>query len=115
MIGDSSAMTAGNQKNEDTPTEGKIGIIDLGAKRSIIKVLEDRDYKVVMIPPFTTSNEILEMIGNPYISDRKNENNMGLGIFIAKNLIENIGGNMRFYNNLENHRSVVEISLKRNQ
>ena len=61
ILGDSSAMTAGNQKNEDTPTEGKIGIIDLGAKRSIIKVLEDHDYKVVMISPSTTSNEILKM------------------------------------------------------
>ena len=50
ILGDSSAMTAGNQNNENTPTEGKIGIIDLGAKRSIIKVLEDHDYKVVMIP-----------------------------------------------------------------
>ena len=44
-------MTAGNQNNKNTPTEGKIGIIDLGAKRSIIKVLEDHDYKVVMIHP----------------------------------------------------------------
>ena len=61
ILGDSSAMTAGNQSNENTPTEGKIGIIDLGAKRSIIKVLEDHDYKVVMISPSTTSNEILKM------------------------------------------------------
>ena len=61
ILGDSSAMTAGSQNNKNIPTEGKIGIIDLGAKRSIIKVLEDHDYKVVMIPPSTTSNEILEM------------------------------------------------------
>ena len=61
ILGDSSAMTAGNQSNENTPTEGKIGIIDLGAKRSIIKVLEDHDYKVVMISPSTSSNEILKM------------------------------------------------------
>ena len=61
ILGDSSAMTAGSQNNNNIPTEGKIGIIDLGAKRSIIKVLEDHDYKVVMIPPLTTSNEILEM------------------------------------------------------
>ena len=57
------------------------------------------------------TKEILEMIGNPYISDRKNENNMGLGIFISKNLIGNIGGKIEFYNN---NGSVVEISLKRN-
>ena len=61
ILGDSSAMTAGSQNNKNIPTEGKIGIIDLGAKKSIIKVLEDHDYKVVMIPPLTTSNEILEM------------------------------------------------------
>ena len=61
ILGDSSAMTAGNQNNKNIPTEGKIGIIDLGAKRSIIKVLEDHDYKVVMISPSTTSNEILKM------------------------------------------------------
>ena len=61
ILGDSSAMTAGSQNNENIPTEGKIGIIDLGAKRSIIKVLEDHDYKVVMISPSSTSNEILKM------------------------------------------------------
>ena len=39
---------------------------------------------------------------------------MGLGIFIAKNLIENIGGNIKFYNEFDNHKTIVEISLKRN-
>ena len=34
---------------------------------------------------------------------------MGLGIFIAKNLIENMGGNINFYNSKENS-AVVEIS-----
>ena len=33
---------------------------------------------------------------------------MGLGIFIAKNLIENMGGNINFYN-LKEHNAVVEI------
>ena len=59
------------------------------------------------------TNEILEKIGNPYISSKNNENNMGLGIFIAKNLIENIGGNMKCYNKINNLGSVVEISLHR--
>ena len=59
------------------------------------------------------TNEILEKIGNPYISSKNNENNMGLGIFIAKNLIENIGGNMKCYNKNNNLGSVVEISLHR--
>ena len=60
------------------------------------------------------TNEILEKIGNPYISSKNNENSMGLGIFIAKNLIENIGGKMKFYNKINNLGSVVDISLNRN-
>ena len=35
---------------------------------------------------------------------------MGLGIFIAKNLIENMGGNLDFYNSKENN-AVVEINF----
>ena len=35
---------------------------------------------------------------------------MGLGIFIAKNLIENMGGNLKFYNSKENN-AVVEINF----
>ena len=59
------------------------------------------------------TNDVLERIGNPYIFDKNNENSMGLGIFIAKNLIENIGGNMKCYNKINNLGSVVEISLNR--
>ena len=33
---------------------------------------------------------------------------MGLGIFIAKNLIENMGGNLVFYNSKDDN-AVVEI------
>ena len=60
------------------------------------------------------TNDVLERIGNPHIFDKKNGNNMGLGIFIAKNLIENIGGNMKFYNKTKDTGSIVEIQLKRN-
>ena len=51
--------------------------------------------------------DILDKLGEPYIS--KNSEGMGLGIFIAKNLIENMGGNIKFYNSKEN-TTVVEIS-----
>ena len=51
--------------------------------------------------------DILDKLGEPYIS--KNSEGMGLGIFIAKNLIENMGGNIKFYNSKEN-TAVVEIS-----
>ena len=36
---------------------------------------------------------------------------MGLGIFIAKNLIENIGGKLNFKNNINTKGSVVNIEL----
>jgi len=55
-------------------------------------------------------SDILEKIGQPYIS--KNENGMGLGIFIAINLIENIGGSISFSNN-KNKGAKVEIKIFR--
>ena len=61
ILGDNSAMTAGNYDLEDNDTEGKVGIIDLGAKKSIIKVLEDNDYRVTMIAPNISFEEILGM------------------------------------------------------
>ena len=52
------------------------------------------------------SKDIIDKLGEPYIS--KNNQGMGLGIFISKNLIENMGGNLHFYNSKENN-AVVEI------
>ena len=52
------------------------------------------------------SKDIIDRLGEPYIS--KNKKGMGLGIFIAKNLIENMGGNIKFYN-LKENTAVVEI------
>ena len=52
------------------------------------------------------SKDIIDKLGEPYIS--KNSQGMGLGIFIAKNLIENMGGSMNFYNSKEEN-AVVEI------
>ena len=54
------------------------------------------------------SKEIIDKLGEPYIS--KNNQGMGLGIFIAKNLIENMGGNINFYNSKDNN-AVVEITF----
>ena len=53
----------------------------------------------------------LDRIGQPYISQKKN--GMGLGIFIAKNLIENIGGFIVFKNQSEGSGGMVEIKIKR--
>ena len=52
------------------------------------------------------SKDIVDKLGEPYVS--KNNLGMGLGIFISKNLIENMGGNLNFYNSKDNH-AVVEI------
>ena len=52
------------------------------------------------------SKDIIDKLGEPYIS--KNSQGMGLGIFIAKNLIENMGGKINLYNSKEDN-AVVEI------
>ena len=57
--------------------------------------------------------EVLDKIGTPYASNTK-KNSMGLGIFIAKNLIENIGGKIYFKNNINANGSVVNIELNNN-
>ena len=54
------------------------------------------------------SKEIIDKLGEPYIS--KNSQGMGLGIFIAKNLIENMGGKINLYNSKEDN-AVVEITF----
>ena len=54
------------------------------------------------------SKDIIDKLGEPYVS--KNAHGMGLGIFIAKNLIENMGGNINFYNSKDDS-AVVEIKF----
>ena len=54
------------------------------------------------------SKDVLDKLGEPYIS--KSKKGMGLGIFIAKNLIENMRGNIIFYNS-NNNNAVVEIKF----
>ena len=55
------------------------------------------------------SRDILDKLGEPYIT--KSKKGMGLGIFIAKNLIENVDGKINFYNS-SNGNAVVEILFK---
>jgi two-component system sensor histidine kinase RegB len=55
-------------------------------------------------------NEVIDQLGKPYIS--RNNQGMGLGIFIAKNLIENIGGSINF-NNTKFGGASVEIKINR--
>ena len=54
------------------------------------------------------SKDIIDKLGEPYVS--KNKQGMGLGIFISKNLIENMGGDLKLYNSREN-KAVVEITF----
>ena len=54
------------------------------------------------------SRDILDKLGEPYIN--KNNKGMGLGIFIAKNLIENVKGKIFFYNSMSG-KAVVEIKF----
>ena len=54
------------------------------------------------------SKDIIDKLGEPYIS--KNNQGMGLGIFITKNLIENMGGDLDFYNT-KDEGAVVEITF----
>ncbi len=56
------------------------------------------------------SRDVLDKLGEPYIS--KNNKGMGLGIFIAKNLIENMKGNIIFYNSINNN-AIVEIKFNK--
>ena len=54
------------------------------------------------------AKDIIDKLGEPYIS--KNSQGMGLGIFIAKNLIENMGGKINLYNSKDDN-AVVEITF----
>ncbi len=58
--------------------------------------------------------DILDKIGTPYISKNKIKQNMGLGIFISKNFIENVGGKISFNNKEDSNGSIVTIHLNRN-
>ena len=56
--------------------------------------------------------DIIEKLGQPYVS--KNKKGLGLGIFISKNLIEGLNGEI-FFNNSKNNKAVVEINLNINK
>ena len=81
-------------------SESKINV-ELNYKKSIVSIIISDDGSGF-------SKDIIDKLGEPYIS--KNNHGMGLGIFITKNLIENMGGNLDFYNSKENN-AIVEITF----
>jgi len=78
----------------------------------IVDISWDENYLAIIIEDDGDGfkNELFDQIGKPYIS--KQSQGMGLGIFIAKNLIENMGGSISFKNKKESGAS-VEIKIKR--
>ena len=81
-------------------SKNKIKILLKSSKDSIVIIIEDDGDGF--------SREVLDKLGQPYIS--KSKTGMGLGIFIAKNLIENMKGAILFYNSINNN-AIVEIKL----
>ena len=75
--------------------------VELNYEKTIVKIIISDDGSGF-------SKDIIDKLGEPYVS--KNNQGMGLGIFIAKNLIENMGGNFDFYNS-KDENAVVEISF----
>ncbi len=75
--------------------------VELNYEKTIVKITISDDGNGF-------SKDIIDKLGEPYIS--KNNQGMGLGIFIAKNLIENMGGNLDFYNSKDDN-AVVEINF----
>ena len=75
--------------------------VSLNYKKNIVNVIVSDDGSGF-------AKDIIDKLGEPYIS--KNSQGMGLGIFIAKNLIENMGGKLGFYNSKDNN-AIVEITF----
>ena len=87
-------------QNAISYSKSKVDIyLTLKLNQLIIKIIDDGN---------GFSKDVLDKLGEPYIS--KNKDGLGLGIFIAKNLIENMKGSIIFYNSANNN-AVVEIKF----
>ena len=82
--------------------------------KSIIEItLKTQNEEIIIIikdDGYGFSKDVLDKLGEPYIS--KNKKGMGLGIFIAKNLIENMKGSISFLNS-KNNNAIVEIRFQK--
>ena len=61
IVGDNSALSAGKGKTKVENASGKIGVLDLGAKESILNVLSTKKYETVLITPETNPETILSL------------------------------------------------------
>jgi len=61
IIGDNSALTAGRGTYETESMQEMIGIMDLGAKQSIVNVIEEKGFKTLLLNPEITADQILSM------------------------------------------------------
>ena len=58
IIGDNSALTAGRSKYDTNSTRNKIGILDLGAKQSIVNVIKNFGFECIFVDPKTTAQDM---------------------------------------------------------
>ena len=87
-------------QNSITYSESLVTVnLEFTKNNTIIKICDDG-------PGFP--KDILDKLGEPYLS--KNKIGMGLGIFIAINLIKNLNGEIIFYNS-KNNNAIVEIKI----
>ena len=82
----------------------KIVIINLfwDDKRIIVTIKDDG---------YGFTPNILNNLGEPYISSRNNTEHMGLGVFIAQNLLERVGASISYRNRIDGITG-AEITIK---
>jgi len=59
------------------------------------------------------SANVFSLLGDPYVSTRRNRGGMGLGVFISKTLLERTGASLRFANRRGEKGAVVTIAWPR--
>jgi two-component system, sensor histidine kinase RegB len=59
------------------------------------------------------SANVFALLGDPYVSTRRNRGGMGLGVFISKTLLERTGASIRFSNRRGQKGAVVAIAWPR--
>lgn len=80
--------------------------VSLSWKKDVLRIILEDDG-----PGFET--DLLTRVGEPYlVTERTKENHMGLGIFIAKHLIERTGGKTHFANRPEGG-AIIELTWPR--